>query len=471
MRGGAGPPDADVTSPAVPLPADSRPALGPAALAAWALGAIALLVLLALWQRNGYWEYSDGVYALTARLVADGHGLYDEVAAAQPPPIYLFAAAVLTVSDTLTALRAALAAVELATSALVLLAVWRLTGLRAVAVVAGLLALVTPWALREHAQLLPETFAAPLLLAAALVGSRRAAVPAGALAAGAAAFKLAFALPALVVLLLGVAGDGRERVRALAGFVATGAALALLSLVLYGGDVVEGALTAQRESGLAALSYVGGLWAQGAWNLLPLLACAALAWPLRARIGEPDLLRALAAAALGALLLMATLFKSGSYLTVVVVAEPPLLCLAAAAVTAALRRDGAAVVPDAVARRAAAGGVSGGVTGARGAIAVAAVVALLQVGSLLATPGDPVLFTRPLAASGPERKLSPAQVDAAVAQLRACPTGVAASGPPYLAFVAGRPIAGDQPDQFILAHAPALGRFRAAAERDQPRCP
>ncbi len=166
------PPGADVTSSAVPAPADPRSSLGRAAVAVWAVAAAALLVLLALWQRNGYWEYSDGVYALTARLVADGHGLYDEVAAAQPPPIYLVAAGVLSVSDGLTALRASLAAVELATSALVLVAVWRLTRVRAAAVIAALLVLVTPWALREHAQLLPETFAAPLLLAAALAAGR-----------------------------------------------------------------------------------------------------------------------------------------------------------------------------------------------------------------------------------------------------------------------------------------------------------
>ncbi len=208
----------------MPAPADSRSQLGRAAVAVWALAAVAVLVLLALWQRNGYWEYSDGVYALTARLVADGHGLYDEVAGAQPPPIYLVGATVLSVSDTLTALRVALAAVELATSALVLVAVWRLTRVRGAAVVAALLALVTPWALREHAQLLPETFAAPLLLAAALAAARSRVVAAGALAAMATAFKLAFALPALAILLLGVPRGGR--VRGLAGFAATGAVAA-----------------------------------------------------------------------------------------------------------------------------------------------------------------------------------------------------------------------------------------------------
>lgn len=432
--------------------ARARPdALGTAAIALWAGAAIVLLVLLALWQQHGYWEYSDGVYALTARLLADGHGLYGEVAGAQPPPVYLFGAAVLTVSDTLTALRSALAAVELATSGLVLAIVWRLTGSRPGAVIAALLALLTPWSLREHAQLLPETLAAPLLLGAALALSRaRTVVLGGVLAAVATACKLAFALPALALVGLGAALRG-DRLRALGAYVAAGLALALLSLAIFGGDLLDGAVAAQRESGLAGLSYVGGLWAQGGWNLLPLLLCAALAWPLRDWIDDPDLLRALAAAALGALLLLGTLFKSGSYLTIVVVAEPPLLCLAVAGVIGALR----------------AGSLPGSALAA-----VALLLGIAQIGSLLLSPGDPRPFVRPLADGGPERKLSPAQVEEAVAAIRACPAGRPASGPPFLAFVAGRGVAGDQPDRFILDSAPeALARFRAAAEADGPSCP
>jgi hypothetical protein len=65
-------------------------------------------------------------------------------------------------------------------------------------------ALLTPWALREHAQLVPETVAAPLLMGAALAASRRAtAALAGVLGAVAATFKLAFGLPALLIVLLG----------------------------------------------------------------------------------------------------------------------------------------------------------------------------------------------------------------------------------------------------------------------------
>jgi len=423
--------------------------LGVPALAAWALLAPGLLVLLHAWQGNAYWEYSDGVYALTGRLVLHGSSLYRDVAAAQPPPIYYAGAGLLGLfGDSVSGLRWGLSLVALATSSLVLACAWRLTRSRVAAVLAGVTALATPWALREHAQLVPETFAAPLMLGAALAGARGGrggAVLAGVLAALAVAFKLAFVLPAAAVLL----ASGR-RGRALMSFFAAGAVLAGAFLLAFGEPLLDGAVRAQRQTGTAALHYVGGLWAQAGWNLLPLLACAALVWPARRMLADAALLRTLAAAALGSLLLLLTLFKHGSYLTVVVAIEPPLLCLAAAGVTAAARTR-------ATGRLLLAGG--------------AAVLAALQVGSLLAAPGDPRLFTRPLAASGPAWTLSPSGVDRAAAAIRACPPSDPTSGPPYLAFAAGRRIAGDQPDQFIVEHAAVLARFRAAVARDQPRCP
>jgi Dolichyl-phosphate-mannose-protein mannosyltransferase len=418
------------------------------ALAAWALLAVGLLVLLRIWQGEAYGEYSDGVYALTGRLVLEGSALYRDVAAAQPPPVYYVGAGLLALfGDSVDGLRSGLAVAELATSLLVFVCVWRLTRSQAAAVVAALVALVTPWALREHAQLVPETLAAPLVLGAALAGSRSGragTTAAGVLAALAAACKLAFVLPAVALLLA-----ARRRGRALLSFVVTGSVLAAGFLLAFGEPLLDGAVRAQRQTGTAGLHYVGGLWAQAGWNLLPLLACAALAWPTRRAVADVGLLRSVAAAALGSLLLLATLFKHGSYLTVVVVMEPPLLCLAAVGVTAAVRQR-------ALLRLALA--------------AAAGALGVLQVGSLLASPGDPTLFTRPLAASGPGWTMSPSELDGAVAALRACPAGVAASGPPYLAFVAGRRIAGDQPDQFIVEHAAVLARFRALAERDQPRC-
>src|SRR2546423_14237033 len=146
--------------------------LGWRAVAVFLLGGIAVLAALRIWQGDAYWSYSDGVYALTARLVMNGHDLYRDVAAAQPPPVFYAGALLLAVRDSLDALRIGLSAVDLATGALVLAATWRLTRRRAPPAAAGLLAPVTPLALPDHAHLTPETLAAPLVMAAALLGAR-----------------------------------------------------------------------------------------------------------------------------------------------------------------------------------------------------------------------------------------------------------------------------------------------------------
>ena len=151
-----------------------------------------MLVALAWWQGQAYWEYSDGVYALSARQLLDGQSLYADFAAAQPPPLYYVAAAALAVSDSPASIRVLMALCEAAVSLLVLIAVRRLTRSAAVALCAAAVCFVTPWALREHAQLLPETLAAPLVMAAALTAGRRGtSVLSGVLGAVAAAFKLA----------------------------------------------------------------------------------------------------------------------------------------------------------------------------------------------------------------------------------------------------------------------------------------
>src|ERR1700704_1601922 len=114
--------------------------LGWRAVAVFLLGGIALLVALRVCQGDTYWSYSDGAYALSARLVLRGHDLYREVAAAQPPPVFYVGALLLACRDSLDALRVGLSVVALATAALVLAAPWRLTARRAAAVAAGLLA-------------------------------------------------------------------------------------------------------------------------------------------------------------------------------------------------------------------------------------------------------------------------------------------------------------------------------------------
>jgi hypothetical protein len=420
-------------------------------LLVWLALSALVLVALALWQGQSYWEYSDGVYSLSARYVLDGRSLYSDFAAAQPPSLFYVGAAVLAIDDSAGAIRGAMAACKLVVSLLVLIAVWRLTGRRDAALLAALASLVTPWALREHAQLLPETLAAPLVMGAALAASRRTtAALAGASGAVAAAFKLALVLPALAIVLF-----GRDVRRGLLGFASTGFVLAVAFLALFGKPLWTSVVHAQAQAGSASLQYVAGLWAQAGWNVLALLVLAALAWPGRARLRDPDLARSLLAASVGSLLLLATLLKSGSYLTAMIVVEPPLVCLAACGVVTALSgREAAAPRP-----------------GNRMIVAALAVALLAaQVGSLLVSPDDPKLFTRPLAASGPARTLSDAEVRAAARAIAACPPGSTYAGPPYLAFVARRDAAGDQPDPFIIHAAPVLRASRIRADADPRIC-
>ena len=130
------------------------------------------LVLLAVWQRNGYWEFSDGVYAQSAREFLHGIVPYRDFAAGQPPLVFLVGVVLLAIHDGLASLRVGAALADLLTAVLVGLCVWRLTGLRAVAVATLLLSPLLPISLHEHAQFTPETFAAPLLLAGALLCAR-----------------------------------------------------------------------------------------------------------------------------------------------------------------------------------------------------------------------------------------------------------------------------------------------------------
>lgn len=412
-------------------------------LLALAAGA-AELALLAAWQRNGYWDYSDGVYAETARALLLGHGLYSDVAASQPPPVYLFGALLLAIHDGLALLRAGLALVELITAALVALSVWRVCRRGSVALAAGALAPLLPITLHEHAQLLPETLAAPLIMGGALWCSRRQrAFAGGALLALAVACKLAFLLPALAIVIVSV---GRRR--ALAGLVVAGAAIAAVALAVFGTALWRETVRAQLEVGDASVSYVGGLLVQGAWNELPLMAGAAAALALVRQARDRALLRTLAAAAAGGLLLGFSLFKRGSYLDVFAVAEPPLLALAACGAAWAWEQ-----------------------ARARWIVVALGAVLILQSASLLLDPGDPVIARRPLANSGLQYVLSPAGVDRAVAAARACPPSLPYSGPPYIAFLADRLMPGDQPDVFIVGAAPVNAAFSRRVAADSPRCP
>jgi hypothetical protein len=402
------------------------------------------MALLAAWQRNGYWEFSDGVYTETARLLLSGKSLYRDIATAQPPPVYLFGALLLAIHDGLGALRAGLALVELVTAALVALSVWRLSGRGRIAIAAGWVAPLLPITLHEHAQLLPETLAAPLIMGGALWCARsKRASAGGVLLALAAACKLAFALPALAIALVSVA-----RRRAVAGLALGGATLVLAALGVFGGAVWREAVHAQLQVGSASLHYVAGLLTQAAWNELPLIAGAAAALLLAHRARDRALLRTLALAGLAGLALGLTLFKRGSYLDVLVVAEPPLLSLAVC---------GALWAWESLA--------------ARWLVILLGALLTAQSVSLLVAPGDPIIARRPLARSGLEYALSPAAVRHAVAVADRCPPGIPYSGPPYIAFLADRRMPGDQPDLFMIRYAALDAQFARRAAAATARCP
>lgn len=414
-----------------------------------AAAALLVVMLLAVWQGRAYVDYSDGVYAASARLVLHGHTPYRDFAAAQPPGVYLAGAAVLALGDSALALRHGLAVIDLILDGLVAAVVVRLTGRRAVAAGAGLVSLLTPWALLDHAQLLPETFGAPLLAGSILAaGRRRGCALAGALCGLACAFKVAFALPAVAI-----AAAAAAPAVAFAAFGATLAIELVASGIGFGSGFWHQVFQAQSQTGLAGLHYAAGLPFQALWNLLPLLVPAALALRLRPRGPIDPQFRVLVVGAVASLGLLLSVFKQGSYLNVAVAVEPPLVMLAACGWAWALppglppRRSPAVL-----------------------AMAVAAALGVAESASLVVAPRSPALFGRPLATSGPGWQLTSGQVDRAVRAAARCPRARAYSGSPYLAFAAHRRTPGNQPDQFIITHAAADARFLARADADRDRC-
>src|SRR4051812_44314811 len=148
-----------------------------AALAAGALLGAVALVALHVAHGLEYWNYSEGVYAYTSRLLLHDGDLYGHVVVAQPPWEFLFGAAALALHDSLGFLRAAVGAAQLAAGLLAALAVWGLTASRAATAAAPALMLLTPWAVHEHGALTPELLAPAVLLAAALLATRAEHVP------------------------------------------------------------------------------------------------------------------------------------------------------------------------------------------------------------------------------------------------------------------------------------------------------
>jgi hypothetical protein len=147
-------------------------------------------------------------------------------------------------------------------------------------------------------------------------------------------------------------------------------------------------------------------------------------------------------------MLTLTLLKRGSYIDVLIVAEPPLLALAVCGASWAWER-------------------------ARTRPLVLFLTALLaaQSLSLLLSPADPLMARRPLASSGLQYEMSPTAATHAVDRARRCSHSAAYNGVPFIAFLANRRMPGNQPDVFMIDHAPIDARFARRAASDNHRCP
>jgi hypothetical protein len=360
-------------------------------------------------------------------------------------------AGLLSIHDSLAWVRWAIGAVQVGTGLLAAGVVWRLSASRAAAAIAAPLVLLTPWAVHEHGSLIPEMIVAPLLLGGVLLAPQARRAPwLGVMVALLPAFKLSYALPALV--LIALSADWRRTAR----WASAAAALEIaLTAALFGGaDVWRDTVTAQFESGHVAGHALVGEWAQIAWNLSGLLVAALIAWILRRHVQHRRTLVVASAVAGATVLTLASTWKLGTSLNSVVPAETTLVPLAVAGCAWALRETGRR-------RRLAFLGV----------LAVAFAVA--QGVALVAFPhvhgAHP--FLRPGAAPGYGVTLSADEVDAATRAARSCPAGVPYSGTPIIAFIAHRPLPADQPDQYLAQLAPVLKDVRAAILAVKTRCP
>jgi hypothetical protein len=362
------------------------------------------------------------VYALTSRLWLHGDALYRGVVLAQPPGVVAFGAGALAIHDGLQWLRIVVGVWEAAGALALAGVVWTGTGgHRAATIATAALALVAPWTVHELGQLTPETIAAPLLAIGWLLALRGHSAWVGVVAGVLVMVKVPMAAPA--VALIFVAPD-----RWRAGLVGA-AVVGLLAGIVYaaGGSAVwTNVFVAQSQTGTRTLHALGGYGAQALWNLLPLLVVGAFAW-------RQWRLSVVAAATL---LTLATTVKVGTALNVIVVVEAGLVPVA---VVGALelwrRRDALRWLP----------------------VAAAALLAVQTV-SLVAAPEHPTLFLRPGSAN------AWARVPARTVRVLERPYSDCnpVLGPPLLAFLRHRAIAGNQPDGFLISHSATLRRRYSA---------
>jgi hypothetical protein len=414
------------------------------------LGAAVLAVLHAD-RGRALWDFSEGVYALTSRLLIHGGDLYGHVVVAQPPGLFLFGGGALAVHDDIEWLRLCVGAWQLLAGVLCARIVWRLTGgSRVATALTAPAALLLPWNLHEHGALTPELIAPPLLLGAVLLASRpKASGDAGILSALAVAVKLPYALPAAVIVLLSA-----NRRRAVLWAAVTLAVEAVAALAVFGDGLWRYIVVAQSHSGWQNAHDLLRVWAQEGWNLLGLVVAASAALWWRRRLADPALVRVSAGLALAMLLTLLTNLKHGTALNIVAPIELSLLPLAVAGVVAAKRAASSrrlVAIP---------------------AVALAFVAA--QSISLLASPqptAPPFLY--PTSQPGTwQRGFSNAEIDTLERQARSCPPGEPyGGGLSYIAFLARRDMPDGQPDTYLTRDSPTLSTVAKAIDADKPTCP
>ncbi|MFL5862179.1 MAG: hypothetical protein ACJ780_15595, partial [Solirubrobacteraceae bacterium] len=400
-----------------------------------------------------YWDFSEGVYALTAHQLLHGGDLYGQIVGAQPPAVFVAGAALLAIHNSVEWLRFGVACLQLGAGLIAARIVYRVSGSAIATPLTAAAMLLTPWAVHEHGALTPELVALPVMLGAALLAADDGrSAWAGALCGLLVLIKLPLAIPAIV--LVAVAADRRRAALTAMAVVAGG----LAACWIVGGEGFwRDVVVAQLHSGSRTLGSLKGFWAQAGWNLLGLLVCATGAVMLRARACDSRLLTISIALAAANLVTFLSNFKQGTGLNITVPVEASLVPLAACGTVFVLRaaRDHS--------RRAAGWAAIGCV--------VALAFTLAQSVSLFTAPHKPIPFLRAFSAPAWGITYTSRQFATAVRGARACPPGEAYGGPPLIALEAGRMLPAAQPDEFLPTHSATLAAVAAQIASAHPVCP
>ena len=229
-------------------------------IAAVLLG-VGALVAVHLLLRGTYWDYSEGVYALTAHLILHGGDLYGRIVGAQPPGVFLVGAGLLAIHSSVEWLRFGVGCLQLAAGLIAARIVYRLTESRIATVLTPAAVLLTPWAVHEHGALIPEVVSLPVMLGAALLSvERRRAVAAGVLWGLLPLIKVPLVIPAIAI----VAFSANRRTTAVRSDRADRRLGSHYDPRRRG--FWRDVFLAQLQTGSRSLGVLKGFWTQAGWN-------------------------------------------------------------------------------------------------------------------------------------------------------------------------------------------------------------